>query len=454
MNPILVRRVIYPTYRMLRHDRVLANLAEMQRIDGLAPDEIRELQWGKLKTILEHASRNVPYYRRVFKSVGATAEDIRRPEDLSALPILRKQDIRENLQDLISETPHRTDLAPEETGGSTGQNLFFYVDRQALKARLANNARMNAWLGVRIGDRKASLWGMRFREHRLEKLKRTIKCWFDNTLYVSAYKMDAETIDRTARRLIRFKPDMLIAFPSSLYHFATSAGAVAADKIRPKVITTSGETLYDWQRSAIEAAFCSPVYNHYGCCEFGAIARECSERNGLHFAADRVYIESVPMTAQGSADSVCELVVSGLDNYGMPFIRYAIEDLGQVTWDRCSCGLGLPRLTSLAGRVYDIVQAPNGNFLGGTFWGHILKQGVEKFQVIQEELNEVKIIVVPTADFGDATKKYVLGKVREACGDQMKVVFDLKDDIDLTPSGKHRYVISRLLRRNDAAPKR
>ncbi len=453
MNPTLVRELIYPAYRMMRRDTVLANTADMRRLDRMGPEEVRAFQWQKVKLLLDHASKHVPYYRRVFKDLGATSGDIKEPKDLLSLPVMRKKDIRENLQDLIAETHDRKHLAPDETGGSTGQNLYFYVDRQAVKARLANTVRMNEWLGSRIGDRKASLWGNRFRVSKTEKIKRTVKCWFDNTLHISAYKMDVETIERSARKLSRFKPDMLCGYPSSLYHFAQSTEVVAKGKVRPKMILVSGETLYDWQRTAIEAAFAAPVYNHYGSCEFGAIARECMRRQGLHIAADRVYVETLPIARQPAGEDLCELVMTGLDNYGMPFIRYAIEDIGSVTWEPCACGLGLPRLQSLAGRVYDIIRAPNGNYLDGTFWGHILKKGVEEFQVIQNRLDEVTISVVPTDDFDEDTKRYVLDKVRQACGKQMNVIFDLREDIDLTRSGKHRYIISNLPARSEAAPK-
>jgi phenylacetate-CoA ligase len=130
----------------------------------------------------------------------------------------------------------------------------------------------------------------------------------------------------------------------------------------------------------------------------------------------------------------------------MPFIRYAIGDMGSITWDRCTCGLCLPRLKTTIGRTFDVVRAPNGNALGGTFWTILLRsrKGVERFQVIQEELDRITIVIAPTADFSDETRRYILDRVRKACGPTMRVRFELRPDLELTPTGKHRFVISKL----------
>lgn len=444
MNRTVLREVIYPAYRRIKRDNLFGFLAEMRRVQSAPPDEIRDFQWLRLKLLLEHAAKNVPYYRAAFGKAGLGIGDLRRAEDIAALPVLRKQDIRDNLDDLVAENCDKKYLHPDETGGSTGKNLFFYGDRRASAPAMANFVRMNEWAGIRIGDKIGTLWGPRFRVRKSEKMWTSIRNWVNNTKYISAYKMDTETVKADLAYLARFEPDLLIGYPSGLYRLAEVAKDRAPGRPKPKAIVTSGETLYDWQRSLIEAAFDSRIYNHYGCCEFGAVARECAARDGLHIAAERVLIETLPLATSSSGEEICELVITGLDNYAMPLIRYAIEDLGSVTWEPCSCGLCLPRIRSLSGRVYDLVRAPNGNFLGGTFWGHILKEGVDRFQVVQEKLDEVTISVVPAGEFGETQKLYVLNKVREACGAAMRVRFDIRDDLPATPSGKHRYVISKI----------
>ena len=453
MNPFLVRRILYPLYRRIKRDRVLAYLREMHRVERLEPAEIRQFQWRKLKRLLEHAAANVPYYRRIFKDLGAEPGDFKSLEDFKSFPILTKRDIKANKQDLIAENYPRKHLQADSTGGSTGENLYFYVDQSSSEARRANNVRMNEWIGIRIGDRVAMLWGTRFDVERSKRIKGAIRNWISNTLLLSAYRMDPSTVDGYVSRLVRFKPDLMIGYPSALSHFAQMILERGDAKLRPRAVLVSGETLYDWQREVIEKAFGAKVYNHYGCREFGAVARECTLRDGLHIAAERVLLEVNRVAESSSGESVTELLVTDLDNFGMPFIRYAIEDVGTITWERCRCGLTLPRLKSAIGRTFDVVRAPNGNFLGGTFWTILLRkvEGIDRFQVIQDALDSLTIAVVPAGEFTDEARRYVVEKIHEACGPQMKVRFEIKPSLELTPSAKHRFVISRIgIKRSDA----
>jgi phenylacetate-CoA ligase len=449
MNPYLLRKFIYPAYRAVKRDDVLKYLADMHRVQVMEPDEIRAFQWTKMKAVLEHAAANVPYYRRVFKKLGARPGDFKSEEDLRSFPVLRKQDIRENLEDLIADGYPRGRLCHDETGGSTGQNLFFYVDRASSEARRANNVRMNEWIDVRIGDRWAFLWGVRFRVAGTARVKAALRNWLTNTIIFSAYKMDEASVREYLARIRRFKPDVMMGYPSALAHLSQTIHEAGLESVTPGLILVSGETLYDWQRELVEETFGATVYNHYGCCEFGALARECRYRNGLHLACERVLMETVPVGRGSGDEDLKEIIMTDLDDVGMPFIRYAIEDHGALDWRPCECGLKLPRLRSMLGRAYDVVRAPNGNSLGGTFWGHMLKENVEKFQVVQDEIDRVRIAIVPDGEFGEKQRKQVLERVREACGDQMKVEFEIKADIETTRSGKHRYIISNLPKRSE-----
>jgi phenylacetate-CoA ligase len=442
----LVRKVLYPAYRALKRDSVLTRLAEMRRVQAMEPDAIREYQWEKLRTILTYAAKHVPYYRDMFDRLGAAPEDIKCETDLGRLPIVRKRDIRANPEAFVSDCYPGKHLTQNSTGGSTGENLYFRVGREAREAGSANAVRMNEWIDISIGDKVAMLWGTAFDVKRTRRLTNALKIWLSNQIILSAYSMDESSMEEYVRRLDRFKPDLVAGYPSAMAHFAQAITGAGAEVHRPKAVVLSGETLFQWQREAIETAFRAPVYNHYGCREFGAVARECKSRHGLHIACERLLLEVQPSDLAGEDPNAGEIIITDLDSFGMPFIRYAIEDLGSITWDKCGCGLGLPRLVTTIGRTFDVVRAPNGNALGGTFWTILLRsrKGIERFQVIQEELAKITVAITPTTEFSDETRQYILNKVREACGPEMRVRFELKPHLESTPTGKHRFVISRL----------
>ena len=446
MHPTLVRKVLYPAYRALKRDHVLTYLADMRRVQVMEPEEIRKYQWDKLRKLLTYAARQVPYYRDMFNRLGMVPEDIKNEIDLGRLPVLRKQDIGADPEAFIPDGYPRKHLRRDATSGSTGESFYFYVGREARQAVSANTIRMNAWIDIAIGDKIALLWGTAFDMDKTRKFIDALKLRLSNHIILSTYRMDESSLDQYVRRLKRFKLDLMAGYPSGMTHFAQAILEAGVEVFRPRAVVLSGETLYEWQRETIEKAFGAPVYNHYGCREFGAIARECKAGRGLHIACERLLLEVVPSDLAGEDRDVGELLVTDLDRFGMPFIRYAIEDLGSITWEKCGCGLGLPRLKTTIGRTFDVVKAPNGNALGGTFWTFLLKRkkGIERFQVIQEEIDKITVAITPTAEFSDETRQYILEKVREACGPDMRVRFELKPKLERTPTGKHRFVISRL----------
>ena len=97
-----------------------------------------------------------------------------------------------------------------------------------------------------------------------------------------------------------------------------------------------------------------------------------------------------------------ELIITDLDNYGMPFIRYRIGDIGVLSDRKCDCGRGLPILEKVEGRTFDIIMGTNGRHLGGTFWTLLLRtavDGIKQFQVVQESKNEINIKIVVDEQF-------------------------------------------------------
>jgi phenylacetate-CoA ligase len=418
----------------------------MRHIQGLEPDRIKEFQMEKFRRLLEYASKHVPYYRGLLGRLGLACEDFRELKDVCALPIIRKSDINRDMQSFVSEEYPRRDLIPDNTSGSTGENLYFYRDKLSDEAGRSNVVRMNEWIGVGIGDRIANLWSVPFEVSLPQRVKRALKAWFMNTTVLSHFRMDDQTLRSYARRLHRFRPALIMAYPSALTRLSEFIMDSESETPSPRAIVVSGETLYEWQRETIEQALGAPVYNHYGSREFMGIARECRLRHGLHIASERMLVEAVPVPGVPSEADIRELVITDLDNYGMPFLRYATGDVGEITWDECGCGLGLPRLLNVTGRTLDIIQAPNGNYLGGSFWTLLTRRvkGIKEFQVVQDEIGKITFRIVPADEFSDDGLQYLAKTIAETCGPEMDVRFEIQDAIERTPAGKFRFVVSKI----------
>jgi phenylacetate-CoA ligase len=189
------------------------------------------------------------------------------------------------------------------------------------------------------------------------------------------------------------------------------------------------------------------IFDRYGSREFGNIAHQCEKHSDYHINAERFYLEIVDEDGRPVREGeVGELVVTDLDNYGFPFIRYKIGDLASFSATTCPCGRNLPGLKSIEGRSFDIIQGMNGNRLGGTFWTLLMRRtkAVENFQVIQKEIDIIEIKVVKSADYSPHAIEDMLNAVHEKLGGPMHIDLTYVPYISPTKSGKRKFVVSEL----------
>ncbi len=442
----LVRHFFYPVYRAFRHDNVLSILRELDRNQWLPPDRIEDIQWIKLKTLLEQAARHVPYYRDILAERGMSVGDIGSSSDLGALPFLTKKIIRENKNRLVTEDPLRKGYA-SSTGGSTGDTLYFYCDQAASPIRRANTARQLRNLGIEIGERQLKLWGFSFDKSALSRFADGLRYFFDNLRCISSLGMSDEVMREYAELERFFKPSLIVAYPSALAVFSDFCKRNSLELHRPKAIVSSGEKLYSEQKELIEEVFGASVYDRYGSREFADVACECTKREGLHVMNDLYLVEVIDGDGRPVGHGeVGEIVVTDLSNYYMPFIRYRTGDLAVPMDHICSCGRGMPLLEKIEGRAFDVIKTPDGKSVGGFFWTHLSRAvpGIRSFQIEQNEIGGVIFRIVPGPDWKDEHTRALEREIRENCGEKFAVDFRIVEEIPLTPSGKSKFIISNL----------
>ncbi len=445
----ILRKCAFSTYHdLFRRDgtgRAWRFLEESQWWDA---DQLEEYQHEKLAKLLRHAYNNVPYYRKIFQEAWILESELENPGCLKRLPLLDKSIIRVNYRDLCVDNISQYQTNESSTSGSTGESLFFLVDETNGAYRRTSTFRNFGWCGISPFDRQVLLWDARFDEPPQKTVSDRLKLGARPVLFLSFYDLSEAMMANYIKRLQAFRPKLFVSYPSPMEHFAEYC--IDQDLRIPslKAVICSAEQLFEHQREIIKKAFDVPVFNRYGCREFADVAQECDEHNGLHVNVERVYVEIIDEDGEPCPPGkLGELVITDLDNYAMPFIRYRIGDMAAWGERDCPCGRGLPLLDRVEGRSFDLIKTKSGRYLSGTFWTLLLRhisQDIVALQVRQDNIAGVEILLkMPSGQLSHESEQLLRRKIAEKAPD-LEVHIKYVDHIPLTKSGKRRFVVSDL----------
>jgi phenylacetate-CoA ligase len=448
------RRLLFPAWHWAKRDNVNAAVRELRENQWMPREELLALQRTKLERLLSFAARDVPYYERVLHECGIREGQPLSGQDFLRVPPLTKSIIRSNKDALISRNLAGNGLRKNSTSGSTGEAIHFYTDFRSLPYRRASMIRGDSWTGWRLGDRIVRIWGAPVHARREAGFKGKLHRLMSGNRFLSSFDLSPAKMDEYLETIREFKAALIVAYSGPLEELAAHC-ARGTKFPHLKAIISSAETLWPHQRQIIESAFGVEVFNRYGSRELGHVAGECEEHDGLHISVDRFLVEVVDNEGRPCAPGeVGRILVTDLDNYGMPLIRYDIGDRGAMsTKESCACGRFLPMLRNIEGRTLDIVRTPGGRGIGGTFWTLLLRSrpGFRQFQVVQERLDGVTVRFIADPDFDRGILEYFTARIKDHCGSDFNVDFVRTESIDLTGSGKRRLIVSRLKSDRQAA---
>jgi phenylacetate-CoA ligase len=450
MYKSLVKYVLAPALDSYRGGQTMKHLNELEKTQWWTRDRILALQDERLRKLIGHAYDNVPYYRRIFEQRGLKPEDIVTSGDLMKLPILTRPLVRNNFNDLMARGFPSKKLVLCRTAGSIGEPLRFYGTRDDCCGRgIAAELRAYGWAGYEVGDRCALLCEPPVYESGMGRVSRVVKHFLQRIELFNPLDISEDKLSVFARKLEGFQDGFIKGYPTAIYLLARFMKKEGKRRLRPKAIISVGEELYDFQRELFEEVFDCETYSYYGSNEVDAIGAECSAHSGYHTAAENVIVEIVddqdrlvPPGREG------RLLITNLHNYGMPFIRYEIGDIGAVSDKNCPCGRGLPLLSALNGRTADVILTRGGKFIPGIAlpFSICASLGVEQFQIVQDTYEKVVIKVVLDKRYSRNRLNEITEKISRrfgsALGEGMDVAVECVDRIQPTASGKRRLVIS------------
>src|SRR5208282_3958827 len=299
-GPVLGHALLSLTCR-LRGVDTLQVLEQIEQAPFRSPEEVREKQFSDLLALLSHAESRVPYYRRLFSTLGIKSEDIRNWDDFARLPILTKDIIRENQRDLIREDVPLEKLTPHFSGGSTGVPLKFFRSSDYMVASDAGTYRNLMQCGWRPGEMIAFFWGGNDKLYAMTRAEFELRQFARRTYQFDPfYSGEAEMAD-WVQRFRRVRPRVILGYASTIARFAGFLDHQAKTIGRIKGVFTTAEKLYQPQREVIERVFHCKVFDCYGSSEVQNIAAECPAGK-MHINADFVVMEEDRTKGEGRLD--------------------------------------------------------------------------------------------------------------------------------------------------------
>ncbi len=422
-------------------------LREFEKLQWLTPAETADYQFRVIKDLLRHAQATVPYYRDLLHRQGIAVEDISSRDDFAKIPLLTKSLIKSNRESLISTGTPLSSLIPNTSGGSTGEPVSFYQDDRLFRMMEANTRlgyRMAGWTGrepffLFWGNPKEFLRKKNWLDRAKEQLTgRTI---------FNSYNYTEETIGGWVEAILRSKGVFLYGYTSVLADIARHVRQKGINISSVHGVITTAEKLYPWQRELMTNSFNARILDHYGSREVPGIACECREGN-MHQLSHSAYLEFLD---DPSAPDSRKVVATCLTNFAMPFIRYEIGDYARPKEGVCSCGRGFPLMEMDIGRTADSFVTPKGGTVYGTFFIRQMygQDRVRSFQFHQVTPELINLYVVRSEGFGGADAERlgaIESTVRRHLDAEMRVVVTFVDEIPKTGGGKHRFIVSDLVR--------
>lgn len=413
-------------------------------------EEIKKYQLEQLKKLLIHSYENVPYYHKLFDEVDFRPYNFKDFEELRKIPFLTKEIIRNNLEELKAKNYPDYKFGYITTGGTTGNALGVYEEKNISYIKeLAYLKKFLDGIAINFYDKSVVLRGTVI--PKSDKGKFWKYSLFGRSLILSSYYMTDENLPKYIKKIQKFKPKYIIAYPSSSYILAKymkKNNIKTFDSL--KAIICGAENLYEWQRKFLEDIFQCKIYELYGHSEQAVLAYTCKKSNFFHFHPEYGYVEFIdkygfPVKKE---NEFCEIVATGFKNYIFPFIRYKTDDSCIYTSKKCFCERNYPLAKSIEGRwsSSDFLISRDNRLISITSMNmhSDVFDNIEQFQFYQETKGEVIFRIVKMASYTDKDTNKIKQQLLRKLGNDFKLKIEFVEKIPRTSRGKQKFLIQKL----------
>jgi len=450
------RYIYWPLAQRLQGEYAACALKELTESQWKSRDELISKQWELVRRTVNKAAREVPYYRKIYRRIGWDSDNPAFSyKDFLSIPKVEKHDVRDHLQEFLNPN-YSGRITKGSTSGSTGESLTLYYSGEHESYSEAARWRAKEWWGVKPSSHQVAIWGRPYTGYR-DRLKQRIKSYLMSTLIFSAFDLQEEALARIWKKILRFKPSAIYGYPSAIYTLAVylKENRIVADKLGIKVVIITAESSTSPQRDLIEEVFGCKTANEYGCSETGGFVYECPH-GSWHISSELTFIEFLDLAGRPiSSGETGEIFITHLKNDYMPLIRYRVGDIGSPLAGKCECGRGLSLMEVSVAKERDFIRLSNGECYTSEIFVYITKavmkeypSSILQFRVTQKSVDLFEIEVVPGEKSVDSAEELFKKLMKKQLDARIQIHFKRVPGIERDPSGKLRYFVSEVNRRN------
>ena len=380
-----------------------------KEIECAPREQLRALQSERLVSQVRHVWDNVPYYRQKMEESGVSPADIKSIDDITKLPFLKKDDLRESYPDGLRGVPAKQCVRIHSTSGTTGKRVVAFYTKEDIDLWDTCVARALVAAGITDEDVVQVCYGYGLFTGGLGLHGGAEK------LGCLVLPMSSGTTDRQLQFMEDLKSTVLCCTPSYAAYLAETINERGLrDRIHLRRGIFGAEAWSEDMRASIESSLGLKAHDIYGLTELSGpgVAYECSVQKGMHINEDHFYAEiidpdtgeSLPLGLKG------ELVITSLTKKGFPLLRYRTRDICILSDEKCACGRTFVKMSRPMGRSDDMLIIKGVNVFPSQIETVLLQQGYPaNYQIIVDRVNNsdtLDVLVEMTAEnFSDSLSK-------------------------------------------------
>ncbi len=393
-------------------------------------EKLESYRARQLERTLSAASK-IPFYAERFGAAW-------RAGDLQKFPVLKRSDVQALCASVRSLYPPGMEFVSERSSGTSGVAVTLLFDPSHQASRNAARIRFlraNGWNPFR-----SSVWLMasslvRARDPDYQGIGELVR-WFSSVLgvrFVSTAMPFREQVDLLAN----LKVVSVYAYPHSIDGILRTMEETGQRLPSLQLLMSGGEVVDDSLRERVQKQLGLQLRDNYGSTE-AFLAFQCPA-GSYHINAEHVFLEVVDEAGRAcAAGQMGRVLVTTLQNYRMPLMRYEIGDYAIAAQGGCRCGRTLPLLGRVLGRQVNLFRKPDGSLMSGWTAVGTLRDlpDLKTFQLVQKSNLQFCVRYTADAPMTREDEAMVRSKFRGNLWEPIEVAFEHVGEIERAASGK------------------